>query len=235
MDEARERQIGLLALLQDPVRRRLYLYASRQRAEVGRDEAARAVGVSRGLAAYHLDSLVEAGLLRASYRRLSGREGPGAGRPSKLYGRSEQRLEVSLPPRRYELAARLLAQAVQEESTGSSQQALQQAAQHLGAKIAEDARGLAGPASDREQLVGRLMTILDRYGFEPYRTEGAIRLHNCPFDALVNEYRDLVCGMNLSVMQGLLTGLGANDVQAGLDPQPGMCCVALRYADLRAE
>src|SRR5438445_9246773 len=107
-----ERQIAAIASLHEPARRGLYLYVSSRRREVGRDEAARALRISRALAAFHLDKLVQLGLLEAAYRRLSGRQGPGAGRPAKLYRRSTRQLEITLPQRRYELAGRLLARAL---------------------------------------------------------------------------------------------------------------------------
>jgi len=100
-----------VAVLSEPVRRALYAHVAEQPQPVGRDAAAVAVGVSRSLAAFHLDRLVDAGLLDVTYRRLSGRSGPGAGRPAKLYLRSSRQVELSLPARRYELAARLFADA----------------------------------------------------------------------------------------------------------------------------
>ncbi|MGW0855408.1 helix-turn-helix domain-containing protein, partial [Streptomyces sp. NPDC002690] len=79
--------IDAIAMLQDPVRRRLYAYVAAQGREVGRNEAAEATGVARTLAAHHLDKLTEAGLLASGSRRLTGRSGPGAGRPAKVYTR----------------------------------------------------------------------------------------------------------------------------------------------------
>src|SRR5512144_564605 len=105
------RQIESLAVLDEPVRRKLYLYVVGRGGDVSREEAARGVRVSRALAAFHLDKLVEADLLQASFRRLGGRKGPGAGRPSKLYRRSSAQLDVSLPRRSYELAGHILTQA----------------------------------------------------------------------------------------------------------------------------
>ena len=81
---------------------------------MSKDQAAAALGVARSVAAFHLDRLVDDGLLVAEYRRLTGRQGPGAGRPAKLYRRAERGVAVSVPPRRYDLAALLLARAVDE-------------------------------------------------------------------------------------------------------------------------
>src|SRR3989442_12986588 len=100
-----ERQIAAIASLHEPARRGLYLYVSSRRREVGRDEAARALRISRALAAFHLDKLVQQGLLETSYRRLTGHRGPGAGRPAKLYRRSARQVDFTLPRRRYDPAA----------------------------------------------------------------------------------------------------------------------------------
>jgi predicted ArsR family transcriptional regulator len=209
--------LASLSSLDDPVRRRLYEVV-RERAEpVGRDEVAAVAGVGRALAVYHLDKLVEAGLLTASYQRPPGRSGPGAGRPAKLYMRSDREFAVTVPPREYELAARLLAQAVEADPGGTSRAALLEAARRLGAELA----GAAGTARDLEGA-------LAGHGYEPRRGEdGVIRLRNCPFHQLAEHHRDVVCGMNLGLIEGILAGLGADGLRPVLDPQPGHCCVVI--------
>ena len=209
--------LASLTSLDDPVRRRLYEVV-RERAEpVGRDEAAAAAGVGRALAVYHLDKLVEAGLLTASYQRPPGRSGPGAGRPAKLYLRSDREFAVTVPPREYELAARLLVQAVEEDPSGRSRAVLLEAARRLGAELA----GAAGAAWDLEGA-------LAGHGYEPRRGEdGVIRLRNCPFHQLAEQHRDVVCGMNLGLIEGIVAGLGADGLRPVLDPRPGHCCVAI--------
>ena len=209
--------LASLSSLDDPVRRRLYEVV-RERAEpVGRDEAAAAAGVGRALAVYHLDKLVEAGLLTASYQRPPGRSGPGAGRPAKLYLRSDREFAVTVPPREYELAARLLVQAVEEDPSGRSRAVLLEAARRLGAELA----GAAGAAGDLEGA-------LAGHGYEPRRGEdGVIRLRNCPFHQLAEQHRDVVCGMNLGLIEGIVAGLGADGLRPVLDPRPGHCCVAI--------
>ena len=209
--------LASLSSLDDPVRRRLYEVV-RERAEpVGRDEAAAAAGVGRALAVYHLDKLVEAGLLTASYQRPPGRSGPGAGRPAKLYLRSDREFAVTVPPREYELAARLLVQAVEADPTGRSRAVLLEAARRLGAELA----GAAGAAGDLEGA-------LAGHGYEPRRGEdGVIRLRNCPFHQLAEQHRDVTCGMNLGLIEGILAGLGADGLRPVLDPRPGHCCVAI--------
>src|SRR5262245_24711500 len=130
-----EQRIALASGLDDPVRRRLYDYVSQAGQPVGRDDAAAAAAIGRPLAAYHLDRLVSLGLLTAGYRRQAGRTGPGAGRPAKVYSRSRREFAVTLPPREYELAARLLARAVESDPSGSALAGLEQAAGQLGTEI----------------------------------------------------------------------------------------------------
>lgn len=224
-----DRQIAVVAALNEPVRRALYRHVVSQGHAVGRSEAAEATGITRSLASFHLDKLVEEGLLDPEYRRTSGRTGPGAGRPSKLYRRARGEVEVSLPPRSYELAARLFAQALVGREDEPAGQALHGAANAFGTRLAAEARRLAGPGATDQSLRESAEGLLADYGFEPFQDEdGTIRLRNCPFDALASEHRQLVCGMNLSLMQGLVNGLERSGRSAALDPRPGLCCVVFR-------
>jgi predicted ArsR family transcriptional regulator len=210
--------VASLSSLDDPVRRRLYEVVRERTEPVGRDEAAAVARVGRALAVYHLDKLVEAGLLTASYQRPPGRTGPGAGRPAKVYTRSDREFAVTVPPREYELAARLLAQAVEADPSGHSQAALQDAARRLGAELGRRFR--PGRADLGEALA--------RHGYEPWRGDDrVIRMRNCPFHQLAEQHRDVVCGMNLGLIEGLLAGLSAGGLRPVLDPRPGHCCVAI--------
>jgi predicted ArsR family transcriptional regulator len=226
--------LASLSSLDDPVRRRLYEIVTRQAAPVGRDEAASAAGIGRALAVYHLDKLVEAGLLTASYQRPAGRGGPGAGRPAKLYARSGREFAVTVPPREYELAARLLVEVVEADPSGRSRAALGEAAHRLGTELGSAFRpAAAGPGPGRQEGTGRDATrgdveaLLMQQGYEPGRSGGVIRLRNCPFHQLAERHRDVVCGMNLALVEGLVEGLGADGWRPVLDPQPGHCCVAI--------
>src|SRR5580704_7282138 len=228
--------LASLSSLDDPVRRRLYEVVCERAESVGRDEAANAAGVGRALAVYHLDKLVEAGLLTASYQRPPGRSGPGAGRPAKLYMRSDREFAVTVPPREYELAARLLVQAVEADPGGNSRAALLEAARRLGAELGgrfrprvADRTGVAGRAGVADLDGGAdLDEALAGHGYEPRRgKDGVIRLRNCPFHQLAEHHRDVVCGMNLGLIEGILAGLGAEGLRPVLDPQPGHCCVAI--------
>jgi predicted ArsR family transcriptional regulator len=223
-----ERTIGRIAALADPVRRALYQYVAGSAGEVSRDQAARAARIARPLAAFHLDKLVEQGLLDTSYRRLTTRRGPGAGRPAKLYRRSALQLDVSLPARDYELAARLFA-AVLAGTPPATPARVRHAARALGRAMGREARTGAAARAGRPTLLRHLAAVLRRQGYEPFRApDRAIRLRNCPFDVLARDHRPLVCGMNHALLDGVVRGLGVAGCRAVLDPQPGGCCVALR-------
>ncbi|GAA2460197.1 helix-turn-helix transcriptional regulator [Streptomyces macrosporus] len=218
--------IDAIAVLQDPVRRRLYEYVAAQGREVGRNEAAEATGVTRTLAAHHLDRLAEAGLLESGSRRLTGRSGPGAGRPAKVYTRARTERAVSLPARDYRTAAELLAEAAEQAGLDAE---LCAAARRRG----EALRGSAAPCGGLEEA----MEMLAARGYEPHledaegteETAGAaarvVRMRNCPFHAVAERFPPLVCGMNLALLEGLLGADGP--VRARMDARPGECCVVL--------
>ena len=228
-----EGRLDAIAPLSEPIRRSLYLYVVGRPDAVGRDEAASAVGIGRALAAFHLDRLVEAGLLRAEYRRLSGRTGPGAGRPAKLYRRTEQQLEVSLPERRDDVVARLFAVALDAErlGTASGTATLERVASDYGVALGREARGRAGSRPSRARLTDAALAVLADHGFEPFADErGVVILRNCPFDRVAKDYRDLVCGMNRSIMEGLVAGLHSTGIRAVFDPHAGRCCMTFTGA-----
>jgi predicted ArsR family transcriptional regulator len=221
------RDVDAIALLAEPARRALYDWVVAAGRPVSRDEAAAGTGVSRALAAFHLDRLAEAGLLTPEYRRLTGRTGPGAGRPAKLYARAAAEVAVSLPERRYEVAAKVFADALTQLAPSLPPESVTSAARALGEDVGTEARRKAGPGPGARRRREALLATLAERGYEPHETLGGeIRLGNCPFHALVEEHRPLVCGMNLALAEGVVAGLGDDRVRPRLDPQPGSCCVA---------
>ena len=218
--------VEAISLLGEPVRRRLYDHVVAQPDAVSREQAAKAIGIKRPLAAFHLDKLAEEGLLEVEFRRLSDRKGPGAGRPAKLYKRPDHELNVSLPHREYELAARVFAEAL---TTQESPEPVRDAARALGKEMADQVRERAGRNRGAKHLTRTAEEILESYGFEPFHDEnGDIRLRNCPFHQLSQQYTQLVCGMNLDILKAMIEELGLERIEARLEPQPGMCCVAFR-------
>lgn len=217
--------IQAIALLAEPVRGELYRWVIDAGRAVSRDEAAVAVGVSRSLAAFHLDRLVGAGLMVAEFRRLSGRTGPGAGRPAKLYRRGPREVVVSLPERHYEIAAEVLSETI-EQLDEQSLDTLRTTARQAGEQVGSTARRRAGSRPSQKRLRAALLEALAERGYQPREAAGDIRLGNCPFQSLVDDHRTIVCGMNLALADGLISGLGERHTLARLDPQPGHCCVA---------
>jgi predicted ArsR family transcriptional regulator len=222
-----EAQIAGIAALEEPARRALYLFVAGQPGEVSRDQAAAAVGSSRGLAGFHLDKLVEEGLLDTSFRRLTGRTGPGAGRPAKLYRRSARQLDLSLPARSYELAARILASAIDASGSPETRAALDTAAESIGRSLGEELRTQETPAGSATTPVAAVSAAMERGGYEPEVEGSEIRLRNCPFHALIGEHKALVCGMNLALARGMVAGLGVEGITPRLAPTEGHCCVCL--------
>jgi predicted ArsR family transcriptional regulator len=230
--------IAGLASLAEPTRRALYLYVCAQGSAVSRDEAAAGVGVPRHSAKFHLDKLVGDGLLDAEFARRTGRQGPGAGRPAKLYRRAAREIAVTLPERRYELAGQLMARGIAEaRNTGVPvTEALDGAAREQGREWARVALRQAGDGASDAALLAAARRVLDDEGYET-QPAGAdpglagLTLANCPFHAIAVQHTAVVCGMNLAIMEGLLAGLPRLRLTAVLEPAEGRCCVRLAGPD----
>ena len=196
---------------------------------VGRDETAAALGISRELAAFHLDRLVEGGLLSTEYRRRSGRSGPGAGRPAKLYRRAKRDVAVSIPARRYERAASIFAAGLEGMAARGGIEAVADVAREQGTGAGLQARRTRGSRPSKRLRMTALLDLLRDAGYEPDldRATGALSLRNCPYSALVVDHRDLTCGMNLAWSEGLVAAIEPG-LRPELDPQPGHCCVVFR-------
>ncbi|MCX7523403.1 transcriptional regulator [Microbacterium sp. STN6] len=208
------------AALRDPARAALYAYISASDDAVGRDEAAGAVGLSRGTAAFHLDRMADDGLLDVEFRRLSGRTGPGSGRPAKLYRRASAPISVSLPARRFDIVGEVLAEAIERADAAGLpiRTAIQQVAAEIGADAAADSPDLTA--------------ALEASGYEP-RTEagGDVVFGNCPFHELKANHTEMVCHLNVELVRGMATqsGCGCHVEQ---DPSAGRCCVRIRNSEM---
>jgi predicted ArsR family transcriptional regulator len=226
MSDQLSKQAAGIGALAEPVRRDLYLFVVGAADAVSREQAAEGAGVPLHTAKFHLDRLVDEGLLDVEFRRLSGRTGPGAGRPSKLYRRSDAELSVSLPERRYDLAGRILAAGVERVGAdgGDVQESVRRAAHEEGR-----ATGMAA-GDDADTASGRVASVLSEHGYEPRARADDLVLANCPFDSLAKEHTALVCGMNEAFVGGVLDGLGCAGLAARLDPEDGLCCVKVGRA-----
>lgn len=206
-------RVSAVSALDEPIRRALFDHVRRSGSPVSRDEAAAAFGVARSTAAFHLDRLVDEGLLAVEFKRLTGRSGPGAGRPSKLYTRAAGEIAVMVPERRYEFAAALLVSAV-EESTRTGEpvgDALRRVVRDTGRELGSAA--------------GSLEKVLDEHGFEPRAEGDSIVLANCPFHRLAQQHAETVCNLNLELLRGVAAGASDREHAVVLDPGAGRCCV----------
>jgi predicted ArsR family transcriptional regulator len=219
-------QVTSIGSLAEPTRLALYRYVVAAGTPVGREQAAEAVDLPLHTVKFHLDRLVEEGLLEVDYRRLTGRTGPGAGRPSKLYRRASRQVTVSLPERRYDLVGEVLAAAVDQSMREGTPiaEAVQQVAHATGSRVATD-RGATPRRTGRAAKKASLVQVLSDHGYEPRLVDDDVCLTNCPFDRLAIEHTDLVCGMNLALLDGVIDGLHLEPMRARLEPQPGFCCV----------
>lgn len=225
-----DRDAEALGALEDDLRRRLYVFVRSQGRPVNRDQAASAVGISRKLAAFHLDKLVDRGLLTHSYARPPGRGGRGAGRSAKYYAPSDRQIDVTIPERRYDLMGGVLLRALRSrKGNETGQDAARRVAGDVGLEIGRAVRrrlGIAPPGPERAMAVAT--EVLEETGFEPYPDDGGcVRLRSCPFHELAEQDRDLVCSMNERLVGGIVRGLGNDTLGVVLEPVPGECCVRL--------
>ena len=213
--------MAVVAALHHPLTRQAYEFVL-ENGWTTRDDAAETLGVGRSVAAFHLDKLMDAGLLEARYERTSGRTGPGAGRTAKLYGRSPRQVEVSFPPRQYDLAGGLLADALARDPSG--QASVSEVARDAGVRMGRAAAEQRG----RTELRTALMRVLADHGYRPRERRNEIVLTNCPFHSLAAQHPELVCQMNLDLLTGVVDGLDCADtLSARLEPTDGQCCVRL--------
>lgn len=217
-----------MAALVDPVRRALYDYVRSQDHPVTREEAADAHAISRNLTAFHLDKLVDADLLRARYESPA-HQPRGRGRTPKVYEPAEHGVNVTLPPRQYALAGEILADAVADDPANAADAARRHAFDHgrrVGQHELARSRRPAGAAAAADQLTAAHAALAD-LGFEPRSVEEVLSLRNCPFHALAVRQPELICGLNIAFVSGVLSGLGCGDLEADLRPQTDACCVSI--------
>jgi predicted ArsR family transcriptional regulator len=203
-----EAQIERLAgALGDPTRRRVFFTVREAGDAVSKDDVARAVGIDRRLAGFHLDKLVDQGFLVAEFHRRTGRSGPGAGRPAKHYRLAEAELTVGLPERHYDLLASLLLKAASDESGATGQDVLDRVGYEFGYQVGltEIAGGRTRPGQEGVDAVTEVVRLLSRYGFAAEADgTGTIRACACPFEELAFGDPERICGLDRAIWKGML-------------------------------
>jgi predicted ArsR family transcriptional regulator len=221
-----------VAALADPSRQALYAMVSDATEAVTREQAAAGLGISRKLAAFHLDKLVQAGLLVADYHPAARTH--ALGRTPKAYRRAPSQVQISIPQREPVALAALLLDAVDTARPGEP-------ARDAACRTAEEAGRRLGAAARATVRAGRLGSertlslaeaALRERGYQPLReSPTCVRLRNCPFEPLAAHATELVCDINLHLISGLLDGLQPRVATAVLAPEPDQCCVELRAVD----
>lgn len=215
-----------VALLAEPTRQQLYLYMRERQEPVGREEAARDTGIKPRLAAFHLDRMAEAGLLDVEYRRLSGRVGPGAGRPAKVYSLSSRSLSVEIPQTRYALAASMMAAALSGGGPAADgAESLRNVATAVGKRLGDEIRRRTRAKAARLEAVQGQLTQL---GYEPQvQQTGEWTMRNCIFAELSVSHRELICPMNAAFLTGLVGGAHLPSLHVDRRTTRSGCCVQL--------
>lgn len=219
-------QVDGLAALAEPVRRDLYRFVATSPGPASREQAAAGVAVPVHVAKFHLDKLVDAGLLDIEFRRMSERPGRGGGRPSKLYRRSQTEFSVSLPERHYDLLGRILANAAVESSLAG--EPVIDVARRI-ARAEGRSCGKAATHAPIESSLHQLAGALVESGYEPQINENKLVLDNCPFHRVAQEQTEFICGLNLEFVSGVVEGLGCTQLNSSLEPRTGHCCVSVEH------
>ena len=223
-DPVPQRQVEMVAALAEPTRRRLYELITSADTALSREQVAERSGLPVHTAKFHLDKLLAEGLLEVEFHKLTGREGPGSGRPAKHYRRAEGEIALSVPPRQYDLLSRILANAV-AQAAASGEPAAEVASRVAHAEGMNLGSARAGGSGGDLARVGE---ALRSTGYEPRPEQpGRLVLRNCPFHRTAAEQTELVCGLNFEFVTGVCAGLRADSVETALEPEPGRCCVTV--------
>lgn len=210
-------------VLEEPRRRAIYDYVRVSRWPLTREDVATELEISRSLAAFHLERLVEAGLVEVTATRPAAAR--GGGRPPKHYRAvADVEVNTSIPPRRYQVAGEILVHAIAAaDKRGHVQAAAAEMASELGERAGRPpkrGRGRARVDAVTEQLAD--------LGYEPVvEGNGDIVLANCPFHALAVAERQVTCELNHAYVQGVLRACGDTGLRADLRPGEGRCCVVV--------
>lgn len=220
--------IDAIGLLTEPARYQVYRCVIEAEDPPSRDEVAQRTGLGVGVVKFHLEKLAAAGLLVTEFHKPVERRGPGSGRPTKRYKRSPVHQSVDLPPREFGLLSRVLVEAiVQSARTGEPTTLVaHRVAAETGYRLAYRSEG----PTTTPQILG----VLGSIGYEPREAHHAVTLANCPFHEAAETERDLVCGLNLALVSGILRGANCTSAQAALAPEPGRCCVSISLEPKRS-
>lgn len=165
------------------------------------------LGMHHSAIRIHLNKLQEAGLIHAKKRHMPG----VVGRPQLAFLPSAQALSITLPPRNYELLARLAMDLALAREDAESPEDF---GVHWGrGYMRESGRFADGPAPLDEAL-DALMVELRQLGASSNvsRVDDGYQIleTNCVFAELATDHAPLVCSLHQGVMRGMLTEMSAD-------------------------
>ncbi|WAJ35121.1 helix-turn-helix domain-containing protein [Arthrobacter sp. FX8] len=213
-------RIAAVASLTDAKRLHLFELVASSPRPLGRDDVAEAAGMARSTVSFHLDRLVQDGLLAVEFHKPAGRTGPGSGRPAKMYRTVGSEIGASVPDRNYDLAGELMATAIE-------------ASQADGAPVAESLRAAAFlKGRELAEAAGDLEEFLTESGYQPeHDGEGGYLLPNCPFHRLSRAHAAVVCDMNGAFLRGAAVGCGSPEERVAPAAGAGHCCARITGGD----
>ena len=207
-------RIAAVASLTDAKRLQLFELVAASPRPLGRDELAETAGMARSTVSFHLDRLVQDGLLAVEFHKPAGRTGPGSGRPAKMYRPVGSEVGASVPDRNYDLAGELMAGAIEAtEAEGLAVgESLRAVAFRKGRELAEGSAGME--------------EFLAETGYQPEPDgDGGYLLPNCPFHRLSRSHAAVVCDMNGAFLRGAAVGCGGAEDR--VVPVAGHCCARI--------
>jgi predicted ArsR family transcriptional regulator len=194
-----------------PELREALLFVRGRREPVSADDLAGVQHVHRNVARRRLDRLAAAGLLVTRSERRSGRTGPGAGRPARIYAASPETTGIEFPARHYEELVGLLVDALPQRSRSKR---LHDVGLDLAAGLLRGAP--IAPARDLRIGVERVCDAVGRLGFQASveavdEETAVIATPTCPLRPLVVK-RPETADVDRGMWCGLIAG-GLQDVR----------------------
>jgi predicted ArsR family transcriptional regulator len=192
----------------EPELRDALLFARAQPRRISADELAAAQQVHRNVARSRLERLVKAGLLVVGFERRTGRSGPGAGRPAKVYAVTPELAAIEFPARRYESLLGLLVDAIPAANKTGELRAVGAA---FGRQLADSAR--LRPARTLQAGFERMCEAVRRLGYQASVAEvtdrGAVILTpTCPLRPLIRTRPDAA-----EIDRGMWSGLATRALE----------------------
>jgi predicted ArsR family transcriptional regulator len=197
----------------DPTRRAIYLHAHEAGEHgVTAAQVAEHFGLHPNVARHHLDKLAAGGYLEVAV----GKPGSGAGRPSKRYRASGERLSLDAPVRADDLVLTLLGRALALLPRAEAELMAEEVGEEYGRALAA---GMTGRTADSDSAgvhrsfrsaLHAVADALTAHGFAAHtdsrNNELRIINNHCPFGEVAMEH-PVICAVDRGMVKGMLSAL----------------------------